>query len=153
MAFHLMGTGSTLLSRAVTNDELSKFLDTSDERIRTRTGIEERRVCTTETLDELAVGASKEALRRSGVAAEDIDLNNCSATSGDHIMPAEARAVTEALGLAVHLLTYPLRVQALFLALMWPMVGLLLGRRSTLLLYLRRNTVSFLIGKTDLLAF
>ena len=106
-----------------------------------------------ETLDELAVGASKEALRHSGVAAEDIDLNNCSAMSGDHIMPAEARAVAEALGLAVRLLTYPLRVQALFLALMWPMVGLLLGRRSTLLLYLRRNTVSFLIGKTDLLAF
>jgi 3-oxoacyl-[acyl-carrier-protein] synthase-3 len=48
MAFQLMGTGSALLSRAVTNDELSKFLDTSDEWIRTRTGIEERRVCMTE---------------------------------------------------------------------------------------------------------
>ena len=69
MAYTIVGTGSALPARSVTNDELSAFLDTSDEWIRARTGIRERRVCTTESLDQLAEEASRRALAAAGVDA------------------------------------------------------------------------------------
>lgn len=98
MGFSILGTGSALPQRVVTNDELGGFLDTSDEWIRPRTGIRERRVCTTETLDELAVQASRSALEAAGTTPEKLDLILCSTTSGDHLMPAEACAIAERLG-------------------------------------------------------
>lgn len=98
MGFRVLGTGGCLPRRRVTNDELSQFLDTSDEWIRQRTGIVARHVCTTETLDDLATKAASEALRMAGVSPEDLDLVVCSTTSSDHLMPAEASAVSERLG-------------------------------------------------------
>ena len=98
MSFRILGTGSALPARSVTNGELSGFLDTSDEWISTRTGIRSRRLCTTETLDELAALAAREALSAAGVAASELDLVVCSTTTADHIMPGEACAVAEALG-------------------------------------------------------
>lgn len=100
MAYTIVGTGSALPARSVTNDELSAFLDTSDEWIRTRTGIRERRVCTTESLDQLAEEASRRALAAAGVDASELDLIVCSTTTGDHLMPAQACAVAERLGAA-----------------------------------------------------
>ena len=98
MGFRVLGTGSALPARSVTNDELSEFLDTSDEWISQRTGISERRLCTTETLDDLALAASRAALDAAGVTPDQLDLIVCSTTSGDHLMPAEACAVAELLG-------------------------------------------------------
>lgn len=86
----ILGTGSALPKRVVTNDDLSDFLDTSDEWIFTRTGIKERRICTEETLDDLAMEASNRALDMAGVAAGDLDLIVCSTTTGDHLVPAES---------------------------------------------------------------
>ena len=98
MGYRILGTGSALPARAVTNDDLSEFLDTSDEWISQRTGISERRLCTTETLDELALAASRAALDAAGVTPDQLDLIVCSTTSGDHLMPAEACAIAELLG-------------------------------------------------------
>lgn len=98
MGFTILGTGSALPERSVSNDELSEFLDTSDEWIFTRTGIKSRHVCTTESLDDLAVAASEQALRTSGIDANQLDLIVCSTTTGDHLVPAEACAVAERLG-------------------------------------------------------
>ena len=98
MGFTILGTGSALPKRSVSNDELSEFLDTSDEWIFTRTGIKSRRVCTTESLDDLAVAASEQALQVSGIDASQLDLIVCSTTTGDHLVPAEACAVAERLG-------------------------------------------------------
>lgn len=98
MSFRILGTGSALPERVVTNDDLSDFLDTSDEWIFTRTGIKERRICTGETLDDLAMEASRCALDMAGVAAGDLDLIVCSTTTGDHLVPAEACAIAEGLG-------------------------------------------------------
>ena len=69
MGFTILGTGSALPEHSVSNDELSEFLDTSDEWIFTRTGIKSRHVCTTESLDDLAVAASERALQVSGIDA------------------------------------------------------------------------------------
>ncbi len=98
MAFSILGTGSALPARSVSNDELSQFLDTSDEWIYSRTGIKRRHVCTSETLDDLAVAASERALDAAGLTAGDIDLIVCSTTTGDHLLPAEACAIAERLG-------------------------------------------------------
>ncbi len=98
MGFTILGTGSALPERSVSNDELSEFLDTSDEWIFTRTGIKSRHVCTTESLDDLAVAASEQALQASGIDASQLDLIVCSTTTGDHLVPAEACAVAERLG-------------------------------------------------------
>ena len=100
MSFRILGTGSALPEHTVTNDELSEFLDTSDEWIRTRTGIESRRVCTTETLDDLAEAAARRALEAAGVAPVELDLIVCSTVTSDHLMPAEACAVAERIGAA-----------------------------------------------------
>lgn len=98
MSYTIIGTGSALPQRIVSNDELSTFLDTSDEWIRTRTGIVTRHVAATETLDELAEAACKRALESAGVTIDTIDLIVCSTTSADHLMPAEACAIAERLG-------------------------------------------------------
>lgn len=93
-----MGTGSALPERVVTNAELSQFLDTSDEWIRARTGIAERHVCTTESLDGLAAAAARRALESAGVDAGELDLIVCTTTTADHLVPAQACAVAELLG-------------------------------------------------------
>lgn len=98
MPFRIVGTGSALPERVVTNDELSTFLDTSDEWIRTRTGIRERRVVSEESLTDLACAASRRALEAAGVAAEDLDLIVCSTTTPDYIMPGQACAVAASIG-------------------------------------------------------
>ena len=59
----ILGTGSALPAHTLTNDDLSKFLDTSDEWIRTHTGIRSRQVITDETLLQLAARAARDALR------------------------------------------------------------------------------------------
>ena len=62
-------------SLIVTNDDLSKLVETSDQWIVERTGIKERRISTKEDTSELAINASKKALFRAGMDAEALDLN------------------------------------------------------------------------------
>ena len=81
MSFSILGTGSALPSRVVTNEDLSLLVDTSDEWIKTRTGITERRVCTEESITELAVQAAQKALEDSGCSADELDLIICATMS------------------------------------------------------------------------
>ena len=90
MGFTILGTGSALPTRSVSNDELSEFLDTSDEWIFTRTGIKSRHVCTTESLDDLAVAASERALQVSGIDASQLDLIVCSRRAITSFLPKRA---------------------------------------------------------------
>lgn len=98
MSFHIMGTGSCLPERQVTNDELSAFLDTDDEWISTRTGIHSRPVCTTETLDDLALGAARRALESAGIAPADLDYIVCTTCTAERATPAQACVVQQRLG-------------------------------------------------------
>ena len=96
---NLLGTGSALPELHVSNDDLATFLDTSDEWIRSRTGIGSRRIMTHETLRDLGVEAGRRALEESGVAAEEIDYLICSTVQGDTITPALASLLQVDLGL------------------------------------------------------
>src|SRR5438309_11861659 len=87
----ILGLGMCVPERVLTNDELARTVDTTDEWIVTRTGIRERRVADDRTAtSDLAIAASFHALEDAGVAASDLDLVLCATTSGDYLWPATA---------------------------------------------------------------
>jgi len=97
----IAGTGSYLPKNIVSNDDLSKLVETSDEWISTRTGIKERRITNQETTTDLAYKASVRALESSNIKAEEIDLIICATMTPDNFMPSVACVVQEMLG-AIH---------------------------------------------------
>jgi 3-oxoacyl-[acyl-carrier-protein] synthase-3 len=94
----IIGTGSHLPSKVVTNADLEKILDTSDEWITARTGIKERRIVTNESNCDLATIASNKALEMAGINATDIDLIIFATTTPDKIFPATATMLQKAIG-------------------------------------------------------
>lgn len=98
MGFSLLGTGRAAPALRVTNHDLSRMLDTSDEWIRTRTGVAERRILTDETLEELARDAAQAALADAGTAPGELDLILCATVGGSYATPSLACLVQEALG-------------------------------------------------------
>ncbi|HPD88116.1 MAG TPA: beta-ketoacyl-ACP synthase III [Oscillospiraceae bacterium] len=100
MSLKIIGTGRALPQKAVSNDELSSFLDTSDEWITSHTGVKNRYVCTEESLTDLCESAAKKALLASGLRPPEIDLVLCSTMGGDFVTPSLACAAAERLGLS-----------------------------------------------------
>lgn len=100
MSLKIIGTGRALPQKAVSNDELSEFLDTNDEWIASHTGVRSRYVCTGESLTDLCESAAQKALLASGLRAPEIDLVLCSTMGGDFITPSLACAASERLGLS-----------------------------------------------------
>ncbi|MBO8454481.1 MAG: beta-ketoacyl-ACP synthase 3 [Bacteroidetes bacterium] len=84
----IIGTGSELPRKIVTNDMLSEFLDTSDAWIYPRTGIRQRHVISDERLEDLAISAAKKALDNAGMKAEDLDFIICSNVVNEYITPS-----------------------------------------------------------------
>ena len=96
----LLGTGSALPERVVTNAELTDMVDTSDEWIVERTGIRMRHIAGEgETTATLATDAAKAALDAAGLAAQDIDLIILATATPDQTFPASATKVQAALGI------------------------------------------------------
>lgn len=83
----IIGTGSAHPKQVVTNEMLSTFLDTNDEWIRTRTGIQERCVISSERLEDLALEAMEKALKSAKLTARDIDFIICSNVVNEYITP------------------------------------------------------------------
>ena len=94
----ITGTGSYLPPKIVTNFDLEKTLDTSDEWITARTGIKERRIVTNESTCDLAEKASLNALSMAEIDPQDIDLIILSTTTPDKIFPATATMLQNRLG-------------------------------------------------------
>jgi 3-oxoacyl-[acyl-carrier-protein] synthase-3 len=91
--------GVSIPERVITNEELSRTLDTSDEWIRSRTGIRERRVCAPEqATSDLAVLAAADLLARNGDDARDIDLVISTSLVPDMIFPASASIIAHRIG-------------------------------------------------------
>ncbi len=100
MSFSILGTGKAVPDYVLTNDELSTMVETNDEWIRTRTGIEERRVCKGETLTELTVKAATNALADAGIQPSELDLIICSTMRGENITPSQACVIQKEIGAA-----------------------------------------------------
>lgn len=97
---YVLGCGSYLPSTIVTNHELANRIDTSDEWIRARTGIHERRIAGPgEKTSDLAYHAAMAAMRDAGVSATDIDLVVCATTTPDETFPSVATIIQSRIGM------------------------------------------------------
>ena len=86
-----MGTGSYVPKKVLTNKDLKRFVDTSDDWIQSRTGIKERHIVTDQGTTDLAYEASVRAIEDSGINKEDIDLVICATVTPDYLcMPSTA---------------------------------------------------------------
>lgn len=98
----IISTGSYLPEKIVTNDDLSKIVETSDEWITQRSGIKQRHVAAeNETTADMAIDAAKQALDRSSLVAEQIDGIIVATTTPDQTFPSVAVKVQSALGIPV----------------------------------------------------
>ena len=94
----IIGTGSAVPEKSVSNEMLTGFLNTSDEWISTRTGIRTRRILTNERLEDLAVDATRAALESAKISPEDVDFFICSNVSNNYVTPSLSAIVQEAVG-------------------------------------------------------
>ena len=99
MAAHITGVGAYLPARVLTNHDLERMVETSDEWIRTRTGIRERRIAAEdEHTSDLAAAAAREALADAGITVHDLDALIVATTTPDMIFPSTASIVQAKLG-------------------------------------------------------
>src|SRR6185369_16480644 len=96
----VLGCGSYLPAKVLTNDDLSRIVDTTDEWIIQRTGIRKRHIAADgELTSDLAAAAARAALADAGVAVEEIDLIVMATATPDHTFPAAAVTVQKKLGM------------------------------------------------------
>jgi 3-oxoacyl-[acyl-carrier-protein] synthase-3 len=96
----IVGVGASLPRRVMTNEELSRMVDTSDEWIVQRTGIKARHIASgDETTGTLGLAAAKAALEDAHLKAEDIDLIILATSTPDHTFPATATEIQAAIGM------------------------------------------------------
>lgn len=107
MTARIIGTGSAVPEQIVTNEDLSKIVETSDEWISSRSGIKERRVAKEENTTSLAILAGKRALENAGVTAKEIEVIIVATCTPDYFFPNTACQVQEAIG-AKHAVAFDL---------------------------------------------
>ena len=98
MSIQILGTGAYVPEKIITNDDLSQMVETSDEWIRQRVGISERRISVNESAAEMGAKAAQAALEQAGVPAEEIDLIICATVSSDTACPSAASYIQKAIG-------------------------------------------------------
>ncbi|WDV45512.1 ketoacyl-ACP synthase III [Clostridiaceae bacterium M8S5] len=94
----IVGTGSYVPTKVVTNNDLEKIVDTNDEWIKTRTGIHTRRMSEGENTSDLALKAAEEALKDADMSGEDIDLIIVATVTQDTFTPSVACIVQSKIG-------------------------------------------------------
>lgn len=97
---NIIGTGSALPKKIVTNGMLSEFLDTSDEWITTRTGVRSRHVISDEKLEDLAIKAALKALDDASISAADLDFIICSNVVNEYVTPQLSCIIQGGIGAA-----------------------------------------------------
>lgn len=96
----IRSVGSYLPARIMTNDDLSKIVDTTDEWIQQRTGIKQRHIAAEgENTSDLAAAAARKAMENAGIGIEDVDLIIVATTTPDMTFPATAAVVQQKLGM------------------------------------------------------
>ena len=100
MKIGILGTGSYVPEKVLTNDDLAKIVDTNDEWITTRTGIKERRiVAENEATSDLAIKAAERAIENAGVDKNEIELVIVATITPDHVAASTAAVVQNKLGI------------------------------------------------------
>ena len=98
MKARIIGTGSYLPKKVLTNSDLEEMVDTSDEWIVSRTGMKERRIAEGEHTSDMGIAAANAALKDAGIAAEDIDIILVATMTPDYIIPNTAALIQASVG-------------------------------------------------------
>lgn len=141
----ITGWGTALPPKIVTNDDLATMVDTSDEWIRDRSGIAERRIGGTTA--GLAIEAGAEAMARAGVAADQVDLVILATTTPDDQVPATAPAVQHGLGLTCGAMDLNAACSGFMYALVT--AHAMIGLGSKCILVIGSETLSRIVDWTD----
>ena len=147
----LRATGRALPVKALDNEAMRQFVDTSDEWITSRTGIRQRYFCGEgESTTTLAIAAAKQALERSGLAPEEIGCLLVATSSGEYAMPSTACLVHGALGLREDIPVMDVGAAcAGFLYALEVARGLLLANGAKYAMVIGAEQMSFLQDMTD----
>jgi 3-oxoacyl-[acyl-carrier-protein] synthase-3 len=144
------GVGGYLPERVVTNDDLAKVVDTSDEWIRERTGIRQRhKAAEGETTSDLAVAAARRALEAAGRTPADVDLIVVATTTADLTFPATAAIVQRKLGCPVGVAFDVQAVCSGFVYALSVADGFVARRRARCALVIGAETMTRLMDWTD----
>lgn len=106
----IVSTGRALPERVITNDDLSKIVDTSDEWITTRTGIKQRYKCEEETCGSLALLAAKKTINKAGIDKEEIGAVIVATSTPDTIFPTVAACIQRDLELSEEVMAFDISV-------------------------------------------
>ena len=98
MSIQILGTGSYVPEKVLTNDDLSGMVETSDEWITQRVGVKERRISVNESAAEMGAKAAQRALEAAGITAEQLDLIVGATVSNDAVCPSMSAKVQEQIG-------------------------------------------------------
>jgi len=150
VAISITGLGCQVPERVVTNDELSTMMDTSDEWIRERTGIRERRIAASdEALSDLCLPASRQALEDAGLKGADIDLIIVATVTPDMAFPSTGALLADELG-AVDAAAYDLSAGCTgFMYALAQAYGMLAGGLAQRALVVGGDVLSKLMDWTD----
>lgn len=146
-----LSTARCLPEKVVTNDDLSRIVDTSDEWVRTRTGIGERRFSQGERAVDLCAGAGRLALERAKVSPEEVGAVVVATCTPDYASPSNACLVQAALGLPEHIPCFDVSAGCTgFLYGLETVRGLLaLGEHKNRVLLIGCDQLSRVIDMTD----
>ena len=100
MSIQILGTGAYVPERILTNDDLSQMVDTSDEWIRQRVGVQERHISVSESAAEMGAKAAQRALDAAGITADQLDLIVGATVSADAVCPSVSALVQQQIGAA-----------------------------------------------------
>src|SRR4051812_42924282 len=144
------GVGGFLPERIVTNDDIAQLVDTSDEWIRERTGIRQRRQAADGTpVSDLAVGAAKKALAAAGRTPDEVDLIIVATTTPDLTFPAVATIVQRKLGCPIGIAFDVQAVCSGFVFALSVADGFVARNRSKVALVIGAETMTRLMDWTD----
>ncbi len=148
----ILAMGKALPKRSVDNHELSLTVDTSDEWIRTRTGISSRYICDgkRETCMHLAIDAAKDAVRKAGISVDDIGVIVVATVTSDYAFPSAASMVQAALGMDEAVMSFDLSAACTgFLYALGTARGLLHGQSKKYALVIGSEQLSRIVDFTD----
>lgn len=146
----IVATGRALPQRIVTNEELSRQVDTTDEWIRTRTGIGQRYICEEETCTSLAIRAAEKAMEKAGIGKEQVEAIVVATATSDLAFPSTACMVQKALGFPKELMAFDISAGCSgFLYGLGLARGLLLAGKKEYVLLIGSEQLSRIVDFSD----
>lgn len=150
MGLYIISTGKALPKKCVSNEDFTKLVDTSDEWIRTRTGIRSRYKCEDESNTDLAVAAAREALKKSDIDKNEIGAVIVATSTADYAFPSTAALVQKELELPEEVIAFDLTSACTgFLHSLSVAHGILMNQDKKYALIVGSERLSSVIDYTD----